>query len=141
MDLQQGGDFFMEDAPGAKEVTAEKEAEATADNASEAAKDKTTEAEATADDASFSAKTKTIEAEATANDASLSAKVSSSSVKPDQALGKVAYEALAHASSINLEQGLVNVKQPLKIGAPPRPRVSTSELLPGPPWSSTILTS
>ena len=67
------------------------------------------------------------EAEATANDASLSTKASSSSAKADQASGKAAYEALAHASSLNLELGLVNVKQPLKIGAPPRPRVSAAD--------------
>ena len=90
MDLQQdgesqdqeehGGDTFMEDAPGAEDLTAEKEAEATADDASETAKDKT------------------IEAKATANDASLFAKTSTSSAAGDQASGKAAYEALAHAS-------------------------------------------
>ena len=82
---------------------------------------------ATADDASEVAKDKTTEAEATANDASRSAKASSSSAEVEQASGRVAYEALAHASTSNLEQGLVNVKQPLKIGAPPRPRVSAAE--------------
>ena len=119
MDLQQGedsqdqgehgGDTIMEETPRAKDLTAEKEAEATANDASQAAKDKTTEAEATA------------------NDASLSTKASFSSTEADQASGKAAYEALAHASSTNLEQGLVNVKQPRKIGAPPRPRVSAAE--------------
>ena len=39
----------------------------------------------------------------------------------------MAYEALVHASSSNLEQGLVTVKQPIKIGAPPRPSVSAAE--------------
>ena len=78
MDLQQGGDFqeheeqggdtFMEDFHEAEEMNAEKEAEASADDASRAAQDKTIEVEATADDTSLA--TKTTEAEASAKDAS-----------------------------------------------------------------------
>ena len=101
----------MEDTPRAEELTAEKEAEAMADDASQAARDKTTEAEATA------------------NDASLSAKTSTSSVEADRASGKAAYEALARASSSgNKEQAIVNVQQPaVKLRALPRPKVSAAE--------------
>ena len=92
---EQGGNTFMDDLHEAEDLIAEKEAEATADDASRAAQDKTNEAEATADDASLTTKTieaetpvkdasdaakdKTPEAEATAKDASQSAKAPSSS--------------------------------------------------------------
>ena len=73
-----------------------------------------------------SAKDKTQEAEASAKDASQS-KAVSTSAEAKQATGKAAYDALAKASSSNLEQGLVTVKQPLKSGAPPRAPVSAAE--------------
>ena len=115
----------MDDFLEAEDLTTEREAEATADDASLTTK--TIEAETPVKDASDAAKDKTPEAKASAKDASQSAKVSTSSAEAKQALGKAAYEALVHASSSNLEQGLITVKQPLKIGAPPRPTVSAAE--------------
>ena len=56
----QGGNTFMGDFFEAEDLNAEREAEATADDASRAAQDKTNEAEATADDASRTTKTNEI---------------------------------------------------------------------------------
>ena len=115
----------MDDFHEAEDRNAEKEAEATADDASLTTK--TIKAETPVKDASDATKDQTPEAEATAKDASQSAKASSSSAEAEQSLGKASYEALVHASSSNLEQGLVTIKQPIKIGAPPRPSVSAAE--------------
>ena len=102
MDLQQGGDsqeqevqgrdFFMEDAPGAEDMTAEKEAEAMADDASLITK--TNEAETPVKDASDATKDQAPEAEASAKDASQSTKATSSSAEAEQAAGKAAYGRL-----------------------------------------------